>query len=178
MLELNVSQNNNTSSRAYGNWYARVENKRQYDIHDMAVHMAQHNTPFSAGTIEGILRDFVSCTRELCLEGAVVKVANLALFKCSVVANPVMKLYDADNDVTIRAAMGAATITKKDDEGHDVQVPTGNAIKSVKLLAQATGEFTRSELNKEAEFRWTKAASDLIQAAKDAAADGGGGDGG
>ena len=36
------------------------------------------------------------------------------------------------------------------------------AIKSAKLLAQATGEFTRAELNGDATFRWTKAARDFI----------------
>ena len=167
MLELNVSKNNNVSSKTYGKWYARVENKKELSIHDMAVHMAQHNTPFSVGTIEGIIRDFVGCTREQCLEGNTVKIDNLAIFKCSVEANGVSKLYDAENDVTIRAALGAATTTKKDDEGEIVVVPTGNAVKSVKLLAQSTGEFTREELNKDVSFRWTKYAQELINQAKE-----------
>jgi hypothetical protein len=45
-------------------------------IHEMAVHMAEHNTPFSEGTIEGILRDFVKCVREQTLNGNTVKVDN------------------------------------------------------------------------------------------------------
>ena len=167
MLELNVYKNNNTTSRAYGNWYARVENKKELSIYDMAVHMAKHNTPFSVGTINGILCDFVSCIREQCLDGNSVKIDNLAIFKCSVEANGVSKLYDAQNDVTIRAAMGAATTTKTDEEGHTVTVPTGNAVKRVKLLAQSTGEFTRDELAKDVSFRWTKYAQDLINKAKE-----------
>ena len=35
-------------------------------------------------------------------------------------------------------------------------------MKTVRLLAQATGEFTRSELNDDSTFRWTKAAADKI----------------
>ena len=63
--------------------------------------------------------------------------------------------------------MGAATTTKTDEEGHTVTVPTGNAVKRVKLLAQSTGEFTRDELAKDVSFRWTKYAQDLINKAKE-----------
>ena len=69
MLELNIYQNQNESAETFGKWYARVEGKEQMSVYDMAVHMAKHNTPFSAGTIEGILRDFVDCVREQCLQG-------------------------------------------------------------------------------------------------------------
>ncbi len=61
MLELNISQNNNSSSSAYGKYFSRVEYKKTLGIDDMAAHMAEHNTPFSKGTIAGILKDFVSC---------------------------------------------------------------------------------------------------------------------
>jgi len=36
-------------------------------------------------------------------------------------------------------------------------------VKSAKLLAQATGEFTKAELNNDSVFRWTKAAADKIE---------------
>ena len=69
MIELYLSKNNNHSSEAYGKYYPRVSYKETLDIHLMAKHMAEHNTPFSEGTIEGILRDFVKCTREQTLMG-------------------------------------------------------------------------------------------------------------
>ena len=50
-------------------------------------------------------------------------------------------------------------------------------IKSLKLLAQATGEYTRDELNKVAKLAWTDKAAAEIAAAK-AAAIGGGSNGG
>ena len=167
MVELYLTKNTNMSSHAYGKYYARVDYKQQYSIDDLAEHMAAHNTPFSKGAIAGILRDAAFCIRELTLEGNTVKIDNLAIFKCSVEANGVSKLYDAENDVTIRAALGPATTTKKDDEGQTVVVPTGNAVKSVKLLAQSTGEFTREELNKDVSFRWTKYAQEMINKAKE-----------
>ena len=74
MLEIYLSQNQNSQNEAYGKYYPRVSYKQTLNIHDMAVHMAEHNTPFSEGTIEGILRDFVKCVREQTLNGNTVKV--------------------------------------------------------------------------------------------------------
>ena len=112
MIELYLSQNKNSKSAAYGKYYPRVSYKQTLNIHDMAVHMAEHNTPFSEGTIEGILRDFVKCTREQTLMG---------------------------------------------------NTP---AVGSLKLLAQATGEYTREELNKDGRLSWTDKAAEEILSAK------------
>ena len=163
MIELYISQNKNTQSEAYGKYYPRVSYKQTMNIHDMAVHMAEHNTPFSEGTIEGILRDFVKCVREQTLNGNTVKVDNLAIFKVSVIGNGCKELYDADLDKTITASIG--TVGKNDK--------TGPAVHSLKLLAQATGEYTREELNKDGKLGWTDKAAAEIQAAKNAATGGG-----
>ena len=167
MIELYISQNKNTASEAYGKYYPRVSYKQTMNIHDMAVHMAEHNTPFSEGTIEGILRDFVKCVREQTLNGNTVKVDNLAIFKVSVIGNGCKELYDANTDKTITASIG--TIGKNDK--------TGPAVNSLKLLAQATGEYTREELNKDGKLGWTDKAAAEILAAKTAAQGGGNGGG-
>ena len=159
MIELYISQNNNSKNDAYGKYYPRVSYKQTLNIHDMAVHMAEHNTPFSEGTIEGILRDFVKCVREQTLNGNTVKVDNLAIFKVSVIGNGCSELYDADTDKTISASIG--TLAKNDK--------TGPAVQSLKLLAQATGEYTRDELNKDGKLGWTDKAAAEILAAKNAA---------
>ena len=163
MIELYISQNNNTTSQAYGKYYPRVSYKQTMGIHEMAVHMAEHNTPFSEGTIEGILRDFVKCVREQTLNGNTVKVDDLAIFKVSVIGNGCAELYDADADKTITASIG--TLGKYDK--------TGPAVHSLKLLAQATGEYTREELNKDGKLGWTDKAATEIAAAKAAAQSGG-----
>ena len=167
MIELYISQNKIVGSAAYGKYYPRVSYKQTMGIHEMAVHMAEHNTPFSEGTIEGILRDFVRCTREQTLMGNTVKVDDLAIFKVSVIGNGSILLYDPDTDKTISASIG--TIGKNDK--------TGPAVQSLKLLAQATGEYTRDELNKVAKLAWTDKAAAEIAAAK-AAVIGGGSNGG
>ena len=165
MIELYISQNKIVGSAAYGKYYPRVSYKQTMGIHEMAVHMAEHNTPFSEGTIEGILRDFVKCVREQTLNGNTVKVDNLAIFKVSVIGNGCKELYDADTDKTITASLG--TVGKNDK--------TGPAVHSLKLLAQATGEYTREELNKDGKLGWTDKAAAEIAAVKAAANGGGGG---
>ena len=162
MIELYISQNKNTASEAYGKYYPRVSYKQTMGIHEMAVHMAEHNTPFSEGTIEGILRDFVKCVREQTLNGNTVKVDNLAIFKVSVIGNGCKELYDPATDKTITASIGTLARTDK----------TGPAVHSLKLLAQATGEYTREELNKDGKLGWTDKAAAEIAAVK-AAAQGG-----
>ena len=161
MIELYLSKNNNHFSEAYGKYYPRVSYKETLDIHLMAKHMAEHNTPFSEGTIEGILRDFVKCTREQTLMGNTVKVDDLAIFKVSVIGNGCAKLYDKDSDKTISASLGSLYNPKT----HQNDL-TGPAVASLKLLAQATGEYTRDELNKVAKLGWTDAAAKQIAAAK------------
>ena len=156
MIELYLTQNNNSKNDAYGKYYPRVSYKQTLGIHEMAVHMAEHNTPFSEGTIEGILRDFVKCVREQTLNGNTVKVDNLAIFKVSVIGNGCKELYDADLDKCITATIG--TVGKNDK--------TGPAVQSLKLLAQATGESTREELNKDGKLGWTDKTAAEIAAAK------------
>ncbi len=162
MIELYLSKNNNDSSPAFGKYYPRVSYKETMNIHDMAKHMSEHNTPFSEGTIEGILRDFVKCTREQTLLGNTVKVDDLAIFKVSVIGNGCALLYDKDNDKTITASIGEIGKNER----------TGAAVQSLKLLAQATGEYTRDELNKVAKLAWTDKTAEQIAAAKKAAQDG------
>ena len=157
MLEINLSKNTNTASRTYGQYYGQVETKEVLDLDGLAQHMAEHNTPFSLGTITGILKDMVSCIRELTLKGTVIKIPNLALFKCHVESSGADSLLDYKLKV--------ATKTKNPTTGA-VTYTDGN-IKNVKLVAQSTGDFTRAELNKDAQFRYTSKTQEAIDAARE-----------
>ena len=136
--------------------YARVSYKQTMDLHDMAHHMAEHNTAFSEGLIVGVLTDFVKCVREMVLNGNTVKVGNLAIFKATVESNGLEVLYDAQSDKVASATMGTL---KEGDK-------TGPAVKTIKLLAQSTGDFTRDELKKDAKLAWTDKTKAEIAAAK------------
>ena len=166
MVELKLYQNNSSTSAQYGMWYPRASYKETIDLNKLAKLLKTHNTHWSEGALVGILKDMVNIVREQTLNGNTVKIDNLAIFKCSVEGNATSVLYDKTNDVTIRAAIGAKTA--KDPKTGQVK-PTGNAVKSMKLLAEATGEYTKAELNKDAVLGWTDLAQKMIDDAKAAA---------
>ena len=157
MIELYLSKvTENSETEQAGKLYARVSYKQTMDLHDMAAHMAEHNTAFSEGLIVGVLTDFVKCVREMVLNGNTVKVGNLAIFKATVEANALETLYDAQADKVASATLGTLKAGEK----------TGPAVKVVKLLAQSTGDFTRDELKKVVKLAWTDKTKAEIAAAK------------
>ena len=157
MIELYLSKVTESSeTETAGKLYARVSYKQTMDLHDMAHHMAEHNTAFSEGLIVGVLTDFVKCVREMVLNGNTVKVGNLAIFKATVESNGLEVLYDAQSDKVASATMGTL---KEGDK-------TGAAVKAIKLLAQSTGDFTRDELKKDVKLSWTDKTKAEIAAAK------------
>ena len=156
MIELYLSKVDESSeTEQAGKLYARVSYKETMGIHEMAEHMAHHNTAFSEGLIVGVLTDFVKCVREMVLSGNTVKVGNLAIFKATVEANGLETLYDAEQDKVAQATMGTLAEGAK----------TGPAVKVIKLLAQSTGDFTREELKKDVKFSWTDKTKAEIAAA-------------
>jgi predicted histone-like DNA-binding protein len=70
---------------AYGKWYARVMPGETIDIEALAEHMANHQSPYTAGTLKGILTDMVDCTKELLLAGNTVSLDDLANFSVAIV---------------------------------------------------------------------------------------------
>ena len=157
MIELYLSKVTETSeTEQAGKLYARVSYKQTLGVQEMARHMAEHNTVFSEGSILGVLTDFVKCVREQVLNGNTVKIDNLAIFKATVEANGLETLYDAQTDKVAQASLGEL---KQGDK-------TGPAVKTVKLLAQSTGDLTRDELKKVVKLSWTDKAKAEIAAAK------------
>ena len=157
MIELYLSKvTENSESEQAGKLYARVSYKETLSVQDMARHMAEHNSAFSQGSITGILIDFVKCIREQVLMGNTVKIDNLAIFKATVEANALETIYDAQQDKVATAAIGTLPEGAK----------TGAAVKTIKLLAQSTGDFTRDELKKDVKLAWSDKTKAEIAAAK------------
>jgi len=140
MIELTWYQLVDPMNKGEKKWYVRPVQKETFGIKEMAKHMEEHNTPFSAGTIEGILTDFVKCIREQILNGNTVKIDDLAIFKVSVESNAYETFGNQDKN-------GKPTAIAKLGEGNAV-------VRSTKLLAQATGEMMREKLNLGAKFGW------------------------
>ena len=115
MLKYKLHQDNRSTAQNKGYWYARPVVERTFDLNDLAEHMADHNSPYSKGVIQGVLTDMVSCIRELTADGTAVKIPNLAIFS-----------------VGFRSG-GAPTVKEFD---------AGKHIKAFKLRARATGEYS------------------------------------
>lgn len=118
-IRYKIYRNNNEKSSTAGKFYARPTVDETYDVDKLAEHMAKHGSPYSEGTIKGVLTDFVNCTQELIADGKAVKIEDLAIFSLGINCAP------------------AAT-----EEEFSVK----DNIKSVYLRARATGELSRRVL--------------------------------
>lgn len=127
MLKVYLRKNTNKDAKGFGKYYAFADNETPITLDGLADHMANHQTPFSKGTIVGILKDMVSCIRELNLNGQPVKIDGLAIFS---------------THIENRGGWPALK---------DVQLNVGGEndnIQALRLCAQATGDFTKAELTK------------------------------
>ena len=110
-----------------GLWYARPVIEETYDTERLAKHMANHNTPYSAGVIKGVLADMISCIKELILDGKNVKLDDLSIFSVGIVSR--------------KGAASAADFTLADN------------VKGLKLRARATGELSNAQINLEGQMK-------------------------
>lgn len=128
MILYKVKKNNNEHIAAsYGKYYARPVITQTIGLSGLAEHMAEHNTGFSPGAVQGLLTDMVRCIKELVLKGIAVKIEDLAIFSLG-----------------IRTKKGA-------DSEEDFSVAKN--IEGVRLRARATGQLTYSKLNVLASLR-------------------------
>lgn len=116
-------ENSATNLKGY---IARAVIGETIGLDKLAEHMNKHNTPFSKGTIKGILTDMVACIIELGLEGKAVKIPDLGIF-----------------------SIGLQSKVVKDIK--DWSVATG--ISGVKLNCRATGDARPILLNAQTELK-------------------------
>jgi len=126
MIRYKLYQNNNENSAQYKKWYARAVCEETIDTERLARHMSEHNSPYSAGMIHGVLKDMIACTKELVLDGKNVKLDDLAIFSAGLATTPAATAADFK--------------------------PSAN-IRSVKLRARATGTLRSAVLTREAKMR-------------------------
>ncbi len=157
MIELNLTLNTNDAIEGVkGKYYPRVEYKETVTMAKLAKHMHQHNTVYSKGVITGVLTDMVDCIKELCLDGHVVKIDNLGLFKTSV----------DGNGLTLKpgAKISAGVGSQRTDEELQADITKQQmAISAVKIIMQATGETTMSEMTRDSSTAFTSKAKQLIK---------------
>ena len=128
MIRYVLKQNNNEDSKVYGKWFAYPVIEETLNLDALAEHMSNHNSPFSKGTIKGLLTDMVNCIKEVLLDGKNVKIDGLAIFS-----------------IGIKNKKGGA------DSEEDFNV--SKHISNVKLRARATGDLSVKALNLEATLK-------------------------
>ena len=130
MLKYQIYQSQLKDSPSYGKYYARIVSTGTYDVKGLAEHMAKHNTPFSPGTITGILTDAIACIKELALDGKRVTLDGLLSIGLS-----------------ISHKMGV-------DSADEFSI--AKCVDKVKLVALGVGEFSSSLLTSQAKLSESK----------------------
>lgn len=127
MIKYIVRQFKNIESKVNNKWFAYPVADETIGLDELSQHMSNHNTPFSAGAIKGMLTDMISCIKELLLQGKNVKLPDLAIFS-----------------IGIKNKGGADTEEEFNTSAH---------IKGVKLRARATGTLNMASLNLDASLK-------------------------
>ena len=127
MLKYQIYKSMLKDSPSYGKYYARIVSDGTLDVKGLAEHMAKHNTPFSPGTITGILTDAIACIKELALDGKRITLDGLVSIGLS-----------------ITHKMGAATAD---------EFSVSKNVDKVKLVAMGVGEFSSSLLTTQAKLK-------------------------
>ena len=156
-LELNLTKNTNDAIQGtLGKYYARVEYKGTLSKADLAEHMHEHNAIYSQGLVEGILTDAAKCIKELILQGYVVKIDNLGLFKASVDANGLT----LEQGSKVSAGRGAQ---RTDEELAENPAAQQFAVGDVKIIMQATGNTTIEKMNASTKLSFTSKTKALVK---------------
>ena len=101
-------------------FYAVAVQDRTMDFEDFVTHISEHNSPYSRGTVHGVLMDTLDCLQELILDGKSVRFADLGLFSIG---------------MTSRGEESAAKVTAQSIEG-------------VHLIVRNTKTWSNAELKK------------------------------
>jgi len=79
-LKYRKVKNNNKNTAAYGKWYALAVQDRTMEFDEFIQHVSEHNSPYSRGTIQGVVTDMLDCLQEQILDGKSVRLGELGLF--------------------------------------------------------------------------------------------------
>ena len=127
MLKYQIYQSQLKDSPSFGKFYARIISDGTIDVKELAEHMAKHNTPFSPGTITGIITDAIACIKELALDGKRITLDGLVSIGLS-----------------ITHKMGAVSAD---------EFSVSKNVDKVKLVAMGVGEFSSSLLTTQAKLK-------------------------
>jgi predicted histone-like DNA-binding protein len=78
-----VKKNLNTSSSAYGKWFAQIKTLETLNTRKLASHISEHGSIYTPDVVYGVLEKFRSCLIEMLLESKKVKIEGLGTFYCT-----------------------------------------------------------------------------------------------
>ena len=123
MLKYQIYKSMLKDSPSYGKFYARIVSEGTYGVAELAQHMADHNTPYSVGTIKGILADAVVCIQHLLLDG---------------------KRLTLDSSISgVACSVGVQTLGAASADEFSV----AKNVEKVRLVATGIGDFASSALS-------------------------------
>ena len=102
---INLRQNKNDESTAFGKWFAEVDSKEPLNLKGFAKHMTSHGKIADYQMCELVLGQVVECMSELLSQGQPVKLDGLGTFSPSVDG-----LGNGQIDVETAVAKGAANL--------------------------------------------------------------------
>ena len=89
-------------------WYATSVTDREVDFEGFVTHIADHGSPYSRGTIHGVLMDALDHLQELILDGKSVRLSGLGLFSIGMSS----KAEDTRDKVTAASVEGVHLIVR------------------------------------------------------------------
>jgi predicted histone-like DNA-binding protein len=89
-------------------WYATSVTDREVDFEGFVSHISDHGSPYSRGTIHGVLMDALDHLQELILDGKSVRLSDLGLFSIGMSS----KAEDTKEKVTAASVEGVHLIVR------------------------------------------------------------------
>ena len=89
-------------------WYATAVTDREVDFEGFVSHISDHGSPYSRGTIHGVLMDALDHLQELILDGKSVRLSDLGLFSIGMTS----KAEDTKEKVTAASVEGVHLIVR------------------------------------------------------------------
>ena len=94
-------------------WYATAVTDREVDFEGFVTHISDHGSPYSRGTIHGVLMDALDHLQELILDGKSVRLSDLGLFSIGMSS----KAEDTKEKVTAASVDGVHLIVRNTKAG-------------------------------------------------------------
>ena len=92
-MTINLRQNTNDDSTAYGKYFAEVERKEPINLKGFCRHMTEHGKIASYQMCELVVKQVVECLKELITQGQPVKIDGLGTFYPSVDGGMINGIY-------------------------------------------------------------------------------------